>query len=326
MNAIFFILAGISSLTMGLFYIMDMFFESRGVYKRPSQAMIISSIVPLLSVPLFFFSPWWNNPSISIWFLAFISGAFLIWANWFYFLVMFPVDKDNREAEAVEGATELALYEGTTPVIVLILAMVASQFIVYSDSVSVMQGFMITITVVGLVLFALADGYVGFNRWSYRIKLFMFALLVAVSQLIQDLSVNFLQEKGYGIVEAYMSVSPIVWIGMFSGILIVFWKKEWSHFKVQWNDKIKNYVWIILIAEIIALASYAALLASYTGEHVAVAGAIAASFPLIVFFGGLILQKFGIQEGEDLANTSHILKKTFFIIITLIGVFGVILF
>src|SRR5205085_2042793 len=100
---------------MGIFYLFDMFFESRGVYSRPSQAMIISSIIPLASVPFFIFNPWWHNVPVFIWILSFLSGTFLIWGNWFYFLVMFPVDKDNREAQAVEGATELALYEGTTP-------------------------------------------------------------------------------------------------------------------------------------------------------------------------------------------------------------------
>jgi len=324
---IFFAFAGISSLAMGLFFLMDMYFESRGVYKRPSQVMIISSLVPILTVPTFILTPWWQIPSLFIWFWAFVAGAFLIWGNWFYFWVMFPVDKSNREAEAVEGATELALYEGTTPAIVLILSLVASQFLVYSDSVSALQGFAIIIAVLGLVLFATADGYTAFKRWSYRIKLIVFALLVSFSQLIQDLIVNHLQSDfGYTLVEAYFTVSPIVWIGMFSGIIIVFWKQEWKFFVAQWHDKIYKYAWFILFAEIIAVVSYAALIASYTGEHVAVSGAIAASFPVLVFFGGLLLQKLNIQTGIETVTTSNILKKFFFIIITLLGVAGVIFF
>lgn len=239
---------------------------------------------------------------------------------------MFPVDKENREVKAIEGATELALYEGTTPAIILVLSFVASQFIVYTDHISGWQGIAVVITVTGLVLFALADGFVGFTRWSYRLKLIAFALLAAVSQIIQDFAVNYMQQNyNMTLTEAYVSVSPIVWVGMFSGIMIVLWKQEWNYFKLQWKAKIKQYSWIILIAEVIALGSYASLLASYTGTHVAVASSIAASFPIIVFFGGIILQKLNFKEGDELASTSHLLRKAVFIALTLVGVIGVIM-
>ena len=316
--------AFVSALTMGLFYVLDMFFESRGVYQRPSQAMIISSIVPLLSVPVFVWSPWWQSLSPSFASMALLSGVLLIWANWFYFLVMFPVDKNNREAQAVEGATELALYEGATPALVLVMAMIASQFIVYTDTLSTGQGLAVIVTVLGLILFGMADGYVGFSRWSYRLKLIAFALLVSVSQLLQDSVVNSLQAQGMDTLTAYFSTAPLVWIGMFSGILIVLWQNEWRYFANQFREKIWKYSPIIMIAELIAIASYATLIFSYTGEHVAVAGAIAASFPIIVFTGGLVLQKLGIQAGEAIADTKHISKKVLLILLTLIGVIGVV--
>jgi len=82
---------------------------------------------------------------------------------------------------------------------------------------------------------------------------------------------------------------------------------------------------VVLFAEIIAILSYAALIASYTGEHVAVAGAIAASFPVVVFFGGLLLQKFGIQTGVDLIDNSNLFRKFLLILFTLAGVAAVIL-
>lgn len=312
---------------MGLFYIMDMFFESRGVYSRPSQAMIVSALVPLGSIV--FFVPQadfvWLPLNLAL--LATLAGTCLIWANWFYFLVMFPVDKDNREAEAVEGATELALYEGTTPALVLILSLAASQWLIYSDSISLWQGIAVLWTVVGLVLFALADGYQGFSRWSYRFKLIAFALGAAISQLLQDAVVNYLQgELGFGTWEAFVSTAPWVWLGMFSGIIIVFWRQEWRHFTHQWHSIIKRYIPLVLLAELIAIGSYAALIGSYTGEHVAVAGAIAASFPIVVFIGGLLLQRFGVAEGAELAPTTNLRRKTCLILLTLLGVAGVVLF
>jgi len=323
---IFFIFAAISSLAMGLFYIMDVFFRSRGVYIRPSQAMIVSSIVPLLSVPLFVMTPWWDNPTLLVWLGALISGVFLIWGNWFYFIVMFPKSRVTNGNEVVENATELALYEGAKPAVVLILSLIVSQFIVYTDTISAWQGFSMILIVLGIILFGMADGYTSFSNWSYRIKLIAFALLVSVSQLVQDLTVGYIQNNlGYTLIEAYFTVSPIVWIGMFSGIIIVLWKQEWHHFKVQWTEKIKKYSGLILFAELIAVLSYAALIASYTGEHVAVSGAIAASFPVIVFFGGLMLQRLNVQTGLELVTTTSITKKFLFILITLLGVIGVVL-
>lgn len=322
-----YIFAAISALTMGLFYILDMFFESRGVYARPAQAMIISSLVPLLSVPFFMLSSAWQLLPTPLLIAAVTAGACLIWANWFYFLVMFPVDKDNRDADAVEGATELALYEGTTPAVVLMLSLIVSQFIVYTDTISVGQGLAVILTVFGLVLFATADGYQGFTRWSYRCKLICFAALAAVSQLIQDLVVNYLQsDYGFTTYEAYVSTASFVWVGMFSGILIAAWRQEGRRFWLQWQKKIKHYIWLVLVAEVIAIASYAALIGSYTGAHVAVSGAIAASFPIVVFIGGLLLQRWGVQEGSELANTKHLTWKFCLIILTLLGVAGVVLF
>ena len=325
-NYTYVIYALVSSLTMGSFYIMDMFFESRGVYSRPSQAMIISSIVPLLSVPIFILSPWWHQVDTSTVLMSLISGAFLIWANWFYFLVMFPVDKDKRGTASIESATELSLYEGSTPVIVLVIAVILSQFGMYQETISIWSSIAVIMTVASLLGFALSDGYQGFAKWSYRFKLLMFATLASISQLVQDVAVAKAEASGLARIESSISVSSFVWLGMFTGVFIIFWKKEGKLFAKQWNHTIKKYIWFVLFAEFVAIGSYAALIGSYAGEHVAVSGAIASSFPIVVFIGGLILQEFKINEGSELAPTSNIGRKLLFIIAALISVIAVIIF
>lgn len=328
-----YIFAGVSSLAMGLFFVMDLFFERRGVYARPSQAMIVSSLVPLISIPAFVFFPAWEWLPIGLTLWSILAGTFLIWGNWFYFLVMFPLDKENREAKAVEGATELALYEGTTPALVLVLSLIASQFIVYTDTISAWQGLAVIATVACLVLFAMADGYQGFDRWSYRFKLICFAVMIAISQLIQDQVVNVLQsDYGMTAFTAYLSATTFVLVGMFTGILIVWYRypgetvPEGSYFFRQWKNKIREYAWLILAAEVIAIASYAALIGSYTGEHVAVSGAIAASFPIIAFAGGIILNRhLDRQEGKEPEETTNFRSKLILILATLACVSLVIL-
>ena len=100
----------VSALAMGLFYIMDIVFAGLKVYTRPAHAMIVSAIVPLLTVPMFIFTFVDNYPFVAWnvhWHLvpllpagiACMAGVVLIWANWFYFLVMFPAD--TREAKLV---------------------------------------------------------------------------------------------------------------------------------------------------------------------------------------------------------------------------------
>lgn len=46
----------VSALAMGLFYIMDIVFAGLKVYTRSAHAMIVSAIVPLLTVPMFIFT------------------------------------------------------------------------------------------------------------------------------------------------------------------------------------------------------------------------------------------------------------------------------
>ena len=73
--------AALSSLQMGLFYIFDIIFESRGVYSRSAQAMIVSSVVPLFSAYAFYESPWWVVLPFLVGLAAFISGSILIYLD-----------------------------------------------------------------------------------------------------------------------------------------------------------------------------------------------------------------------------------------------------
>lgn len=319
---IYFVFAGFAALTMGIFYFFDVYLGNKGIYNRPSQAMVVSSVVPfILGVSTMIF-PAWQNPTVGVWLVGMLAGAFLIWANWFYFLIMFP-EKGNRDAEIAEGSTELSLWEGATPVFALVLALAASSFIVYDDTISLLQGVGVILTVLGLVLFANAEGFSGISRWSYRVKLIMFTVLASVSQLIQDILIDHVQTSGsLSTTEAYLMVSPAIWFGMASGIVIVFWKKEGYEFKKQWYV-MKKYIPLIFLAELIALASYASLIVAYSGEHVATAQAIGSSFPILVFLG-VTFFPFLRSEGDD--PTSHVGKKMLCILITLIGVVGVILF
>jgi hypothetical protein len=307
---------------MAVFYFFDVYLGNKEVYTRPSHAMVVSSVVPFILAVCTMVLPAWQSPALNVWLIGVLSGAVLIWANWFYFLIMFP-EKGNHDAEIAEGSTELALYEGATPVIVLLLAVVASSFIIYDDTVSSLQAVGVILTVLGLILFANAEGFKGISRWSYRIKLILFAVLAAFSQLIQDILIDYVQTSGgLTTVETYLSVSPAIWLGMASGIVIIFWKREGYEFKKQW-PVMKKYVPLIFLAELIALASYASLIVAYSGEHVATAQAIGSSFPVLVFLGVIFLP---FLRGEDENPTSHIGKKIACIFITLIGVAGVILF
>ena len=69
----------------------------------------------------------------------------------------------------------------------------------------------ILVTVVGLILFGMADGYTAFSKWSYRIKLVLFAVGVAVSQMLQDIAIGHLQEAlAFSYTESFYSVAAVI--------------------------------------------------------------------------------------------------------------------
>jgi len=171
-----------------------------------------------------------------VWVVGISAGAILIWANWFYFLVMFP--KKKSDIDSLKGSTELSLYESATPVIALLIAFIAGHFFTYVSDISYLQSFFVVMTVVGMMLFALVDGTVVLKNWNYRLKLISFALLAATSQTIQDIALDQLQlRSGMNVIEASFSLAPALWLGMSTGLLILFFRKERQSFLKQTTYK-----------------------------------------------------------------------------------------
>ena len=77
------------------------------------------------------------------------------------------------------------------------------------------------------------------------------------------------------------------------------------------------------MAEVIALLSYAAVARAYSQSHVAVAQAIAGTFPLLVFPLSVWLQQRGILSGVD--GSRHFFKKFFWLLLTVGSVAAVVL-
>src|SRR3989344_947094 len=95
---------------------------------------------------------------------------------------------------------------------------------------------------------------------------------------------------------AFLALYPYFWVGMAAGILPIFLPKEWREFRSQ-LPTILNHWRRIGLAEGFATIAFAAQVASFGGEHVAVADAICGTFPLMAFLGGILLRKaFGFSE------------------------------
>lgn len=287
--AIFFAL--LSSLSNGVFYLLDIWLADRQVYGRPAHAMVISSAIPF-AVTLLAFPFISYYPTLPLGVVAFVAGAFMIWGNWFYFCVMFP--SGERELATESGATELALYEGATPAIVLVLTVLGSGYLAVADNISAIEIALLLTIVICITLFqTISEQFSILQYWRTRVCVILFALLISVSQILQDQTLTLLGvQLEYTHWQSFVALAPWFGLGMSTGFVILLSRKVRQDFVSQWHSKIKDYVLIIIVAELIAIAAYLTLIRSYTEEHVAVAGAVAGTFPIIVFvFTVFVLKK-----------------------------------
>lgn len=332
----FAILSALSSaFLMGIFYLLDLWFGEKKVYTRPTHTMIVSSIVPFVSsvgvlVGLAFIGELYL-PTLWLGLAAFVSGVLMIWGNWNYFSILFP--KGDRDVSPVDGATELTLYECATPVIVLVLWWLVSQFVASPDTISIGQ----VLAIIAVVGFLIGYGMVGGSLkdgipWRYRLQLVAFAVMVSLSQLTQDYTLAELKRQlRYDNWQAFVALLPWAGFGMSSGIVVWWWKgkredgtitREGTFFVEQWRAILHKYAWIIFVSEVIALASYAAVALAYSEEHVATSQAIAGAFPLFVFPTALWLQKQGVLGGDA---TEAVGRKTLWLFGTVLAVTAVVL-
>jgi hypothetical protein len=226
-------------------------------------------------------------PTESVW-LATISGALLgLVANGIYFSLMMSEAKD---------ATEIALYDGATPIPVSLL-LAAGYFLGFPNPEHIRwwQWMGVVLTSVGLALMPLLGSITRmFGR--HRVAMIGFIVAQALYMVLFDRACSAAVQSGHAELSAFLACYPWFWLGMTAGILPIFLPKEWWEFRSQWPTICQHWRRVGL-AEAFATVAFAAQVASFGGEHVAVADALCGTFPMMVFLGGILLRRcFGFSE------------------------------
>lgn len=290
------LLALVSSVSMAGVVLMDIIMTASGkrTYTRPSQMLAVSNLLdPVFGIIVWL--PLWiayDHPTgsisvDSIW-MTVIAGAVLgLVANGIYFALMMSEAKD---------ATEITLYDGATPLAVGLLLAIGYGFgFPNPEHIRWWQWVGVFLTSVGLALLPLMGGITKLLR-NHRIALICFMITQALYMIVFDRACRNTAVAVGSEMGAFIALYPYFWIGMGAGVLPIFLKKEWREFRLQ-LPTIKSHWRKIVLAELFATVAFAAQIASFGGEHVAVADAICGSFPLMVFLGGILLRRiFGFSK------------------------------
>lgn len=284
----------ISSVSMAAVVLMDIVMTTTGkrTYTRPSQMLAVSNLLgPIFG--LIVWLPLWltqgsvNVPTESI-ILVTVSGVILgLVTNGIYFSLMMSEAKD---------ATEICLYDGATPIAVTILLAIGfSLGFPNPEHIRWWQWSGVLLTSVGLALLPLLGGITRLLT-RHRIALIAFMLSQGLYMILFDRACRNAASAVGSEMGAFLALYPYFWIGAATGILPIFLPKEWQEFRIQ-LPTIKRHWRKIVLAELLAAVAFAAQIASFGGEHVAVADAICGAFPLMVFLGGILLRRiFGFSE------------------------------
>lgn len=301
--------AVVSALSMGLVYLIDMAMVGN-TYTRSSQAMLVSSVASFLPVPILFFLEWDNPPPGAI-AVALAGGVVLMIANWLYFLVIF--------SDAGES-TEVACYENSSVLLIVLATAVLSHFGLYHETLSVVEYVGIGIGALGLFGLALWTEKLEFVDAKHRAMLIAFVIFAAGYEMMTDWAMHLAMQSPTinTPLQAYLSVSPYFWIGLSTSVVAVFPKNEMAELRKNWATIVGNWRWIAA-AEACALIAFGAMVYSFTEAHAAAVAMVAGSFPIIVFVGGIILRRCYGFSSETFPVVEHPVKKTIAVLASIIG-------
>ncbi len=294
---------------MGAVYLIDTAMVG-DTYSKPSQAMAISSVASFLPAPILFLLDW-NMPPPNAMMVAFAAGVVLMLANWLYFAVLFS---DAGEA------TEIACYENSSVIVIILVTAVLSAFGWYHDEITAIHYVGIGIGVFGLFALALWGVKIEFVDRRHRLMLIGFMICGGGYEMLADYAMH-LAMLSPGIqtpLQAFVSVSPYFWIGLATGVVAIFPKKERKAIRENWSTICRNWKWIV-VAEACGLVAFGAMIYSFTVAHVAVVAVVAGAFPVVVFIGGIILRVYFGFSSEKFPEVEQPVKKTLAVSTTIVG-------
>ncbi|MBT3293106.1 hypothetical protein HN854_03540 [Candidatus Peregrinibacteria bacterium] len=270
----------------------------------------MSSVASFLPAPILFLLEW-SNPPPNAAIVAFAAGVILMVANWLYFAVIF--------SDAGES-TELACYENSSVIVIVLVAIVLTALGRYHDQLSIIHYIGIGIGAIGLWALALWGEKIEFVDKRHRMMLIGFMIFAGSYELLADYAMHLamLSDKIKTPLQAFVSVTPYFWIGLATGVIAIAPKQEREAIRENWSNICSKWKWIAA-AEMCALVAFGTMIYSFTVAHVAVIAMIAGAFPIFVFAGGIILRRYFGFSKDTFPEVVYPKKKTAAVLATIIG-------
>ena len=308
-----YIAALVSCFCSGAFYLIDMIMK-KDTFTRASQPMFISSASGLIPALLLFIGcavygiP---SPSVLAIAVAFGSGVLLTLGGWIYFKIIYSNVGECTEVSAFETSSVIAIS--------LITFMLHAFGVRLYEVIQLSQWFGVILTALALVLVHMWGDHIKLVDMKHRLMLILFTVLAAVDEMSIDWVLNLTSGQFDSQQIAFIAISPYHWMGVVAGVFVLISKKERSEFRQNFKVILRHWR-LIVVAELIAAFAFTAKVYGFATGHVAVIAVMAGGFPIVVFFGGILLRrKFGFSE-ELFPVVKHPWKKGIAILIVILGI------
>jgi multisubunit Na+/H+ antiporter MnhC subunit len=116
-----------------------------------------------------------------------------------------------------------------------------------------------------------------------------------------------------------ISTYPFYWIGLLAGVLPILLKAERKEFQKRFSE-FRRKSWVIVATEVLATIAFACQLGGFTGGHVGVIALLTGSFPLAVFFGGILLVRWKLANEEMFPPATDPLRRAILLCALVIGI------
>jgi hypothetical protein len=309
-----YIAAIISCVTSGVFYLIDAIMK-KDTYSRASQPVAIScgfALVPSVALFALCKATSLPQPDTMPMLVAFGSGVLVAFITCIYFQIVY--------SDAGES-TEISVFENSSVIMIALITLVLSAYGIQShETILSRQWVGIFIAALALIGVHLWGEHLQLVDWKHRLMLILFMSLSAVNEMTIDWALH-LTSTSLDMSQrtAYLVISPYYWLGLSSGVLVLLLPKERKEFLANFYSMMKSWK-LIIISELIALIAFGALIYGFAVGHVAVIAVMSGSFPVVVFFGGILLRrKFGFSE-KKFPIIKHPWKKGIAILVVILGI------
>lgn len=285
---------------------------SASTYTRPMQPLAVSVVLDFIWSWIVYLVWDYRQPSSEAMWLALLAGVVLAIANAIYFVLIFSPHGE---------VTEVSAWDSSSPIALLLLATVLPV----TEAISRLQILGLVMVPIGLFLLRVWGDHLTTLPWKIRGLMVLLPLAGGLHIWCANQAEALAMEQfaAEGITDtrvAFASISSFYWIGSLVGVIpLLVLAKERRAFAIQW-PVLKSHWRSLLVVEFLAMAGFVAQLYGFSDSHPAVISTLAGTFPLWIFFGGIVLRRMAGFSPEVFPIVKHPVKKAMVVCLLIMAI------